>query len=40
MFSHVMVGANDINESKVFYDATLGALGYEPGVIDKKGRWF
>ena len=40
MFSHVMVGANDINESKVFYDATLGALGYEPGVIDKKGRCF
>ena len=40
MFSHIMVGANDINESKVFYDAILGALGYEPGVIDKKGRCF
>ena len=40
MFSHIMVGANDINESKVFFDATLGALGYEPGVIDKKGRCF
>jgi catechol 2,3-dioxygenase-like lactoylglutathione lyase family enzyme len=40
MFSHIMVGANDIDESKVFYDATLGALGYEPGVIDKKGRCF
>ncbi len=40
MFSHIMVGANNIQESKVFYDAILGALGYEPGVIDKKGRCF
>ena len=40
MFSHIMVGANDVNESKVFYDATLGALGHEPGVIDPKGRCF
>ena len=27
MFSHVMVGANDIEESKVFYDNLLGVLG-------------
>ena len=40
MFSHVMLGANDIEESKAFYDAILGALGYEPGVIDPKGRVF
>ena len=40
MFSHVMVGANDVQESKVFYDAVLGTLGYEPGVIDDKGRCF
>ena len=40
MFSHIMVGANDIQESKVFYDAVMGALGYEPGVIDDKGRCF
>ena len=40
MFSHIMVGANDIAESKVFYDAVLGTLGYEPGVIDDKGRCF
>ncbi|WP_444920322.1 VOC family protein [Microbulbifer sp. CnH-101-G] len=40
MFSHIMVGANDIHRSKAFYDATLGALGYEPGVIDEKGRCF
>ena len=40
MFSHIMVGANDVQKSKVFYDAILGALGYDPGVIDDKGRCF
>ena len=40
MFSHMMVGANDVQESKIFYDAVLGAMGYEPGVIDEKGRCF
>ena len=40
MFSHIMVGSNDIAASKVFYDAILGALGHEPGVIDPKGRCF
>ena len=40
MFSHIMLGANDIQESKKFYDATFGALGFEPGVLDEKGRLF
>jgi len=40
MFSHVMLGANDIEVSKAFYDAILGVLGYSPGVIDPKGRCF
>ena len=40
MFSHVMLGANSIEESKKFYDAILGSLGYAPGVIDPKGRCF
>jgi catechol 2,3-dioxygenase-like lactoylglutathione lyase family enzyme len=40
MFSHIMLGANDIEQSKKFYDAALGALGYKPGVIDEKGRCF
>ena len=40
MFSHIMVGANSIDESKKFYDAVLGALGYDPGFIDDKGRVF
>jgi catechol 2,3-dioxygenase-like lactoylglutathione lyase family enzyme len=40
MFSHVMIGANDIEVSKKFYDALFGALGVAPGVIDEKGRVF
>ena len=35
-----MVGANDVNASKTFYDAILGALGIAPGKIDVKGRVF
>lgn len=27
MFSHIMVGSNDIARSKAFYDAVLGVLG-------------
>ena len=40
MYSHIMVGANDIEASKAFYDAVLGAMGYDPGVFDDKGRVF
>ncbi len=40
MFSHIMVGANDIAASKKFYDAALGAIGVPPGTIDDKGRLF
>lgn len=40
MFSHIMIGANDVQASKKFYDAVLGALGHAPGVIDDKGRCF
>ncbi len=38
MFSHVMIGSNDIARSKVFYDALLEAMGGKPGVQDQKGR--
>lgn len=32
MFNHVMVGANDIEKSKTFYEKVLGVLGFEgPG---------
>jgi len=40
MFSHVMVGADDVAASKTFYDAALGALGIPPGRTDDKGRVF
>ena len=40
MFSHVMLGADDLDASKAFYDATLGALGVSPGRQDEKGRIF
>jgi catechol 2,3-dioxygenase-like lactoylglutathione lyase family enzyme len=31
MFSHIVLGSNDIPAAKKFYDAVLGALGYAPG---------
>ena len=33
MFSHIMVGAKDIVESKIFYDKLLGVLGASEGVL-------
>ena len=38
MFSHIMVGANDVAASREFYNAVLGALGVSPGVDDPRGR--
>jgi catechol 2,3-dioxygenase-like lactoylglutathione lyase family enzyme len=40
LFSHIMIGANDVEASKRFYDAVLGALGHGPGVMDTRGRCF
>lgn len=34
MYTHVMVGSNDIARSKVFYDALFTALGGKPGMQD------
>ncbi len=38
MYSHMMVGSNDIDRSKKFYDATFTAIGGTPGIVDDKGR--
>ena len=38
MYSHMMVGSNDIARSKKFYDATFVAMGGKPGMQDPKGR--
>ena len=35
MFSHVMVGTNDLDKAKSFYDALLGTLGVAPGRVDR-----
>ena len=39
MFSHVMLGVNDLEISRKFYDALLGTLGITPGVANKT-RYF
>ena len=38
MYSHMMVGSNDIARSKAFYDALFGAIGGRPAITDPKGR--
>ncbi|SMQ63288.1 Catechol 2,3-dioxygenase [Devosia lucknowensis] len=38
MFTHVMIGSNDLTRSKAFYDATFVALGGVAGEIDARGR--
>ena len=38
MYSHNMVGSNDMDASKAFYDATFQAIGGQAGITDPKGR--
>ncbi len=38
MYSHMMVGSNDLERSKRFYDALFTAVGGKPGRHDDKGR--
>jgi catechol 2,3-dioxygenase-like lactoylglutathione lyase family enzyme len=38
MFSHVVVGTNDLKKAKRFYDAVLGALGYGEGLSDDNDK--
>lgn len=38
MYSHMMVGSNDIERSKKFYDALFIAMGGREGSVDPKGR--
>lgn len=38
MFTHVMIGSNDLERARGFYDATFAALGGKPGEIDARGR--
>ena len=34
MFSHIMIGTNDLDKAKSFYDAVLGKLGVPPARVD------
>ena len=34
MFTHVMIGTNDLEKAKSFYDALLGTLGIPPARVD------
>ncbi len=38
MFSHMMVGSNDIDRSRKFYDALFQSIGGKAGRTDEKGR--
>ncbi|KCZ59457.1 VOC family protein [Hyphomonas chukchiensis] len=38
MYSHMMVGTNDIEKSKTFYDALFTSVGGKPAITDPKGR--
>jgi len=40
MFSHIMIGADDVEVSKKFYDAVLATVGVSEGTLDPKGRIF
>lgn len=35
MFSHIMIGTNDLDKAKAFYDELLAPLGVPPGVVDR-----
>jgi catechol 2,3-dioxygenase-like lactoylglutathione lyase family enzyme len=34
MFSHIMVGTNDFDRAKAFYDSVLATLGAGPGMVN------
>ena len=38
MFSHIVIGANDLDQAKKFYDAISTASGGDVGQADPKGR--
>ena len=34
MFSHIMIGTNDLDKAKTFYDAVLGTIDVPPARLD------
>jgi catechol 2,3-dioxygenase-like lactoylglutathione lyase family enzyme len=37
-FTHIVIGSNDLERSRRFYDAIFAAMDLPAGVIDPKGR--
>jgi catechol 2,3-dioxygenase-like lactoylglutathione lyase family enzyme len=35
MFSHIMIGTNNLERAKSFYDAVLGTIGVAPAMVDR-----
>lgn len=35
MFSHIMIGTNNLDRAKAFYDALLGTLAVPAGAVDR-----
>lgn len=35
MFSHIMIGTNNLDKAKSFYDAVLGTIGVPPAFVDR-----
>jgi catechol 2,3-dioxygenase-like lactoylglutathione lyase family enzyme len=35
MFSHIMIGTNDLERAKAFYDPLFATLGVGPGFVDR-----
>jgi catechol 2,3-dioxygenase-like lactoylglutathione lyase family enzyme len=40
MFSHIVIGTNDLERAKAFYDDLLGTLSVRPGFVDDNRRLF
>ena len=40
MFSHIMIGTNDLPRAKAFYDSLLGAIGVAPSIVDNHRIFF
>lgn len=40
MFSHIMIGTNDVDRAKGFYDALLGTLGVAPAMRDGERLYY
>ena len=39
MFSHIMIGSNDMGRSKKFYDALFGAMALGRALRTREAAW-